>query len=99
MRGLAIGLAVLMAGVGASVASAELEVKGGLYKVEGKNLDGSSYSGTARIKITSDTTCEIVWNTGSTSSGICMRDSDSFAAAYRSKNAVGLVIYKIRDVK
>lgn len=82
----------------AAPALAETVVRDGAYSVKGTNFDGSSYSGTAKIKIISNTTCEIVWNTGgSTSRGICMRDSDSFAAAYQMGNSYGLVIYKIND--
>jgi len=74
------------------------EVKAGAYAAQGTNPDGSSYSGTSRITITSDTTCTIVWKSGDTpSTGICMRDSDSFAAAYKMGGSVGLVIYKIGE--
>lgn len=70
---------------------------GGTYDVSGTNLDGSPYSGTATITLTSQTTCAIAWKTGdSTSSGICSRNGDSFAAAYVLDDAVGLVIYKLR---
>jgi hypothetical protein len=69
---------------------------GGSYAVEGTNLNGSAYSGTAEIVLTSDTTCVIKWLTGDTESeGICMRNDDSFAAAYVGGEATGLVIYKI----
>jgi len=71
---------------------------GGKYKVEGTNFDGSKYSGDAKITITSETTCTIEWQTGQDSSsvGICMRNDDSFAAAYKMKDgAVGLIIYKM----
>ena len=94
ISGIAAGLALLA--LAPASASADAEVRGGTYAAVGTNLDGSPYSGTARIKITSNSTCEIVWKTGgATSRGICMRDSDSFAAAYRMGEAVGLVIYKI----
>jgi hypothetical protein len=68
---------------------------GGSYDVEGTNHNGSTYGGTATITLTSDTTCEIVWDTGSTSNGICSRNGDSFAAAYVMGQSVGLVIYKV----
>jgi hypothetical protein len=69
---------------------------GGNYRANGTNFDGSPYSGTATISITSDTTCEISWVTGSTSStGFCMRNQDAFAASYAMGETVGLVIYKI----
>ena len=69
----------------------------GCYLVSGTNLDGSPYSGEAVITLSSDVTCEIVWTTGgTTSTGICMRDSNAFAAAYELNGAVGLVIYLIQ---
>ena len=70
---------------------------GGTYSVLGTNHDGSTYSGDATITLTSDTTCEIVWETGgSTSNGICSRNNDAFAAAYVLGESMGLVIYKVQ---
>ena len=70
---------------------------GGRYQVNGKNPNGSTYSGTAEIAVTSNNTCRITWVTGSTTSaGICMRNKTVFSAAYRMGNLVGLVIYEIR---
>ena len=69
---------------------------GGVYDVVGTNFNGSQYSGTAEIVLTSQTTCVIRWVTGgSTSEGICMRNNDAFAAAYKLGNDVGLVVYKV----
>lgn len=69
---------------------------GGQYRVEGTNINGTTYEGEATITLTSDTTCEISWVTGpTTSAGICMRNDDSFAAAYRMGDDVGLIIYKV----
>ena len=68
---------------------------GGNYTVEGTNFDGSPYRGTAQIVVTTENTCRIVWNTGSTSEGICMRYGPAFSAAYSSGNVVGLVIYEV----
>ena len=71
---------------------------GGSYTVDGANLDGSSYTGNAAITLTSETTCEIVWETGgTTSNGICSRNGDAFAAAYVLGEAVGLVIYEVQS--
>lgn len=68
----------------------------GRYTVAGTNINGTTYGGEAEIALTSDTTCEIKWKTGETESmGICSRNDDSFAAAYRMGEDVGLVIYKI----
>ncbi len=68
----------------------------GRYSVAGTNINGTTYGGEAEISLTSDTTCEIKWNTGETESiGICSRNDDSFAAAYRMGEDIGLVIYKI----
>ncbi len=69
---------------------------GGHYKVEGTNINGTTYDGEATITLTSETTCDIEWATGpTTSKGICMRNDDSFAAGYQIGNDVGLVIYKV----
>lgn len=71
---------------------------GGKYKVEGTNINGTTYQGEATITITSDTTCEIKWVTGkdnATADGICMRNDDSFAAGYQLDGEVGLIIYKV----
>ncbi len=71
---------------------------GGSYAVAGTNFDGSPYTGTAEIVLTSQTTCTIHWTTGgSTSEGICMRNDDSFAAGYVLGDAIGLVVYKVQD--
>lgn len=69
---------------------------GGSYSVSGTNLDGSHYRGSAEITLTSKTTCIIAWKTGgTTASGICSRNGDTFAAAYEMSGAIGLVIYKV----
>jgi hypothetical protein len=69
---------------------------GGSYDVAGTNFDGSPYSGTAEITLTSETTCIIEWSTGSTTSeGICMRNDSAFAAGYVLGNEIGLVVYKV----
>lgn len=82
----------LMAALPAAAAAQDI---GGLYNVNGTNFDGSPYKGQAMIKITSNTTCEIVWKTGSTSSnGFCMRNDDAFAAGYVMGKDIGLIIYK-----
>ena len=80
-----------------SAASASAEDLGGRYRVNGTNFDGSHYSGTAEIVVTSKNTCRISWVTGSTTSrGICMRNGSAFAASYRLGSSVGLVIYEMK---
>lgn len=83
----------------AFVAPAQAQtVRAGTYNVEGTNLDGSAYKGTATISLTSETTCSIQWKTGpSTSNGICMLYGDSFAAGYVLGKDVGLVVYTVND--
>ena len=89
---------ILAAALGCACGTAFAQDIGGTYTVEGTNLDGSAYAGTATIKLVTDTTCEIEWQTGSTSSvAICSRNDDAFAAAYVLGEAYGLVIYKIQD--
>ena len=101
MKILNIAALVVGAALMATPALADPEVRAGEYTAKGTNFDGSSYSGTAHIAITSNSTCSITWKTGSatssTSEGICMRDADSLAAAYKMGDAVGLIIYKIND--
>ncbi len=73
---------------------------GGKYTVAGTNLDGSTYSGTAEVTVSSNSTCHVVWHTGSNSNskGICMRVNDVLVAGYTMKGgAFGLVAYKIKD--
>lgn len=77
---------------------AQADVSAGTYTVEGTNLDGSSYSGTATIELSSDTTCHIHWSVGSESDGICMLYDNAFAAGYVFKTGgVGLVVYQVMD--
>jgi hypothetical protein len=78
------------------IAPASAQSIGGSYVVNGTNLDGSPYAGTAEITLTSSTTCAIHWVVGSTSEGICSRNDDAFAAAYVLGDAIGLVVYKVR---
>ncbi len=76
--------------------SASAQQIGGDYAVQGTNFNGSPYSGQARITIKTDTTCEIEWTTGTTTStGFCMRNGDAFAAGYAMGKDVGLVIYRM----
>lgn len=71
---------------------------GGHYTVKGTNLDGSACDGEAEITSTSEYTCNIVWKTGgTTSNGICMRDSNAFTAAYELNGKIGLVIYLVQQ--
>jgi hypothetical protein len=80
---------------GATVAAAQ-DI-GGRYEVRGKNINGSDYGGFAGITATSDNTCRIVWEVGSTSKGICMRNQNAFTAAYELGGKIGLIIYEIKS--
>lgn len=92
MKRLALAAALLLAGA----AGVQAQSIGGLYGVQGTNIDGSPYGGTAEVRVTSETTCEIYWTTGgTTSSGICMRNGPAFSAGYELNGKVGLVIYQI----
>ena len=87
------------AGVLACIAGeASAQNLGGRYQVIGRNFNGSPYSGTAEITVTSNNTCRIAWTTGgTTSSGICMRNGIAFSAAYSLGGKIGLVIYEIKN--
>jgi hypothetical protein len=66
------------------------------YVAEGKNQDGSSYSGSVDINVISDTTFSIVWKiSGSVYKGFGMRMNDSLAATYTLDGEPGLVIYQV----
>lgn len=71
---------------------------GGKYSVEGVDFDGSRYSGTATIEMTSSNTCRISWETGTSSTGLCMIYGNAFSAAYAIDSGVyGLLVYEIKD--
>jgi hypothetical protein len=89
-------LAALFAGLAAPAMAAGFHE--GLYNVDGTNLDGSPYKGTAEVKLLSDTTCQITWTTGSTSSvGLCMMMDGVVSAAYRQGDNVGVTMYRVND--
>jgi hypothetical protein len=68
---------------------------GGKYTVQGTNPDKSPYSGTAEITPSGDS-CRIAWQTGSSSSGICMLANKAFAAAYKLGDGYGLAVYELQ---
>ena len=93
-----IGKTLAVVGVlaGLPIAAAAQDI-GGRYQVNGTNFDGSPYRGTAQIVVTSKNTCRIAWDTGSTATGICMRNGSSFSAAYTMGDVIGLVIYRLNS--
>ena len=91
-------LAIAVLALAASAFGAQAQDIGGMYTVDGTNINGSPYKGTAEVRLTSETTCEIYWTTGgSTSSGICMRNGPAFSAGYVLGDNIGLVIYQVFD--
>ncbi|UJW85741.1 hypothetical protein [Devosia sp. SL43] len=82
----------------ATIGMAAAQDVGGSYAVDGTNINGSPYSGTAEITLLSETTCAIEWTTGpTTSTGICMRNGNAFSAGYVLGDAIGLLIYEILE--
>jgi hypothetical protein len=81
----------------ASTVAASAQQVGGNYNVEGTNLDGSAYSGTATITWLDKSTCSIAWATGDTSSkGYCMQYGPAFSAAFSlDEQTFGLLIYRV----
>ncbi len=64
------------------------------YAVEGKNPNGSEYSGSVQIDVISDTTFRIVWRVGNTTyRGFGMRVEDLLAASYEGGGIKGVVLY------
>jgi hypothetical protein len=88
-----LGAVLLTAGFAAAASAQNV---GGKYDVSGTNFDGSAYQGTATITRSSDSTCRMHWETGSTSDGICMLANKSLAAAYQLGSVFGLVLYELQ---
>jgi hypothetical protein len=66
------------------------------YEAVGTNPDGSKYTGTARVKVISDTTFTIEWSIeGATCKGFGMRMNDTLAATYMIDGEPGLILYKV----
>jgi len=77
---------------------AETLMLGSNYAVSGTNPDGSAYSGTAAIKVISDTTFTIQWKiSGELFNGFGMRMNDALAATYMINGEPGLIIYKVGE--
>ncbi len=71
---------------------------GGSYSAAGTNFDGSTYKGRAEITVSSNSTCRIVWHiAGADWKGVCMRANETLVAAYKYKDNIGLVYYKINE--
>jgi hypothetical protein len=74
------------------------EFRAGTYTVEGTNLNGSPYGGTAEVTLLSDTTCQITWKTGDTESwGHCMKVGDYVSAGYIMGEAIGIIMYLVNE--
>src|ERR1700687_1394752 len=66
------------------------------YDVVGTNPDGSKYTGTATVKLLSDTTFAIDWSIAGTHyKGFGMRRNDAVAATYTIDGQPGLIVYKV----
>src|ERR1700733_10376962 len=77
-------------------ASADSMTLASRYDVSGTNPDGSKYSGTASVKVISDTTFTIKWDiAGSVYEGFGMRLNDTLSATYTIDGEPGLVMYKV----
>ena len=80
----------------ASPAGAEALTLASKYNATGTNPDGSKYTGTASVKVISESTFAIKWTIGgSTYEGFGMRMNDSLSATYMIDGEPGLVIYRV----
>jgi hypothetical protein len=80
----------------ALVEPAAAETVAGAYSLDGKNFDGSTYTGTVQIT-PRGSTCRIVWQTGnSKSEGLCMLSGKTLAAFYKLGADYGLIIYEVQ---
>ena len=77
-------------------ASADSMTLASHYDVTGTNPNGSAYSGTATVKVISDTTFTIKWDiAGSVYEGFGMRLNDTLSATYTIDGEPGLAMYKV----
>lgn len=77
---------------------ASAQMVGGNYTVDGKNMDGSPYGGTATITFQNDMSCTIEWVSGpNVSDGVCMKNGNMFAAAYQQQGYFGILSYVILE--
>jgi hypothetical protein len=77
-------------------ASADTLTLASKYSVSGSNPDGSKYSGTANVKVISESTFTIKWSiAGATYEGFGMRMNDTLSATYTIDGEPGLIIYKV----
>jgi hypothetical protein len=92
---LAFVAALLLPAVGTTLAADSMTLAS-TYDVSGTNPDGSAYSGTASVKVISDTTFTIKWEiAGSVYQGFGMRLNDTLSATYTINGEPGLVMYKV----
>ena len=69
----------------------------GRYRLEGKNPDGSAYSGTALIVVKNRNICTIERQlTTSFVDGICMLRDNRLAASFLQGDNVGVAFYELR---
>jgi hypothetical protein len=93
IRGLAIGVLLIWA----SSAAADTLKLAHHYNANGAGPDGSKYSGTVTIDITSDTTFSIRWDIGGTIyNGFGMRRGTMLSAAFYNDKSSGLVMYEVQ---
>jgi hypothetical protein len=92
---LAFFAALLLPAAGTAVAADSMTLASH-YDVAGTNPNGSAYSGTATVKVISDTTFTIKWDiAGSVYEGFGMRLNDTLSATYTIDGEPGLVMYKV----
>jgi hypothetical protein len=92
---LAFVAALLLPAAGTAVAADSMTLASH-YDVAGTNPNGSAYSGTATVKVISDTTFTIKWDiAGSVYEGFGMRLNDTLSATYTIDGEPGLVMYKV----
>jgi hypothetical protein len=84
-------LLVSAAALALSITTAAAQMTG-QYKIEGKNPDGSSYSGTARVEKTGDT-WRVTWNIdGTRFVGTGIGSNEAIAIGYRNGSDTGVAL-------
>jgi len=78
------------------LAQPALAQRAGLFSVEGRNADGTTYTGTLETARQRDGAWQVTWRVGpDTIRGIGFLQGDLLAVAYAVNNQPGIVVFRI----
>ena len=80
------------------LAQPALAQKPGVYSIEGRNSDGSTYDGTLEVSRQRDGTWLVTWRVGGdTIRGIGLVQGDLLAVAYSANNNPGIILFRVQS--